>query len=431
MALTLGDFPVQEVRFGSATAYADGVLTLDREELLALVREDGRVLDARLDLAHPGESARVVRVHDVIPAMAKVDGPGQVYPGQVGRPIDTVGWGRTHRLTGFAVVECGDDSRQTIDAVTRRIRGESGSGSTIEMSGPGAGDPPGTVIPYSGLRLLVLTIEVDGSGGHEAYDEAKRGAAFRLADRVARTVVGQTPKVVEELDLAVRDRALPGAVFVANLRSSEHHVGPRSGIGTAVYGITRLSAPWLLAPTEVLDGAVTRKTTWYQVNNPVVVEMCRRHGRDLNFLGVIVQRTNWTSLPEKQLAARRVGELASAIGAQGAVITVDVRGNRFIEAMYGLQACEQRGVKAVLLTVEEPSEGGQAPPLIFSTPEVCSVVSCGDASVPGPFPAVERVLGAFDPVPSTYAERPGEPGGHTARYWPDFYGWGRQSCREF
>jgi sarcosine reductase len=431
MRLELGDFPVREAAFGAATEYRDGTLTLDRDELLALVREDGRVLDARLDLAAPGESTRIVAVDDLVPAMVKVDGPGQVYPGVVGRPIETVGSGRTHRLTGFAVVECLDDSRQAVDSVTRRIRAESGSRSAIDMSGPGAGDPPGTTIPYSGLRLLVLTLEVDGAGGHEAHDEAKRGATFRLADRIARTVAAATPPSVETLDLSVRDPSLPGAVFVANLRSSEHHVGPRSGIGTAVYGITRLSAPWLLGPTEILDGAVTRKTTWYQSNNPVVLEMCRRHGRDLNFLGAIVQRTNWTSLPEKQLAARRVGELAAMLGARGAIVTVDIRGNRFIEAMYGLQACEQRDVRAVLLTVEEPSEGGQAPPLIFSTPEVQAVASCGDASVPGPFPAVERVLGAFARTAAMAAERPGEPGGHTARYWPDYYGWGRQSSREF
>jgi hypothetical protein len=423
--LEIGDFPVREARFDGATAYRDGLLTLDRDELLAVVREDGRVLDARVDLAHPGEPIRVVNVNDVIPPMVKVDGPGQVYPGVCGRPIDTVGSGRTHRLTGFAVVECGDGSRRPVDSVTRRVRGESGPGGFVDMSGAGA------VTPYSGLINLALTLDVDGSAGVEAYDEAKRGAAFRLADHVARTVAGARPAEVEVIDTTRVDRTLPGAVFVANLRSSEHHVGPRSGIGTAVYGITRLSAPWLLSPTELLDGAVTRKTTWYQVNNPGVVEMCRRHDRDLDFRGVIVQRTNWTSLQEKQLAATRVGELAAALGARGAVITVDVRGNRFIEAIYGLQACERNGVKAVLLTVEEPSEGGQAPPLIFSTPEVQAVVSCGDASVPGPFPAPERVIGAFEPSPAMAAEHPGEPGGHGARYWPDFYGWGRQSCREF
>jgi hypothetical protein len=113
------------------------------------------------------------------------------------------------------------------------------------------------------------------------------------------------------------------------------------------------------------------------------------------------------------------------LGAQGAMVTVDVRGNRFVEAILGVQACEQRGISTVLCTVEEPNEEGQAPPLIFSVPEVVSAVSCGDSEVPGPFPAVDRVLGSFEPDPAWFAERPGERGGHIARYWVDFYGWGR------
>ena len=41
---------------------------------------------------------------------------------------------------------------------------------------------------------------------------------------------------------------------------------------------------------------------------------------------------------------------------------------------------------------------------------------------------VDRKLFQAQALP---AERDGEPGGHTARYWPDYYGWGRQGCREF
>jgi glycine reductase len=231
--------------------------------------------------------------------------------------------------------------------------------------------------------------------------------------------------------LTISDRSLPGVVFIANLRSAEHRVGPRSGIGTAVYGITRLSAPWLLNPTEIMDGAITRKTSWMQVSNPIVMDMARRHGKDFNFLGCIIARTNWTAQREKHLAAIRVAELAAMLGAQGAVATVDVRGNRFIEAILGVQACELKGIKTVLCTVEEPNEDGQAPPLIFSTPEVVSAVSCGDAEVPGPFPAMTHVLGAWEPPAKWYRERPGEGGGHLARYWVDVYGWGKVGCVDF
>jgi hypothetical protein len=51
--------------------------------------------------------------------------------------------------------------------------------------------------------------------------------------------------------------------------------------------------------------------------------------------------------------------------------------------------------------------------------------------VPGPFPAVERVLGTFAPTADWYVERPGEGGGHIARYWVDYYGWGRVGCVDY
>ena len=421
MRLELATFDVRRVELGARTAWSDGTLTIDRDEVTHLVRQDRRIRAVKIDVTHPGDAARIVNLHDVLEPRIKVDGPGSTYPGICERDVTTVGSGRTHRLGGLGLVECVDPSDDLGPA-----RGESrGSHYFVEMSGPGA------VQPYGGLCNLILTFALDEDLSDEDWDEAKRAAVLRVSDRLAETTLGRTPSSVEVFDLAVADRALPGVVFVANLRSAEHRVGPRSGIGTAVYGITRLSAPWLLHPTEIMDGAITRKTSWMQANNPIVLELARRHGTDLNFLGCIIARTNWTAQREKQLAAIRVAELAAMLGAQGAVTTVDVRGNRFIEAILGVQACEQRGIKTTLCTVEEPNEDGQAPPLIFSTPEVVSAVSCGDSEVPGPFPAVERVLGAFEPVSEWYAERPGEGGGHIARYWVDYYGWGRVGCVDY
>ena len=421
MRLELATFDVRRVVLGGRTAWSDGVLTIDPAELTRLVRQDRRIRAVKIDVAHPGDSARIVNVHDVLEPRLKVAGPGRAYPGVCERDVTTVGSGRTHRLGNLGIFECVD----TTDDLGPS-RGESrGSHYFVEMSGPGA------VQPYGQLCSIVLTFLLDEDLSDEDWDEAKRAAVLRVSDRLAETTLGQTPSSVDVFDLAIADRSLPGLVFVANLRSAEHRVGPRSGIGTAVYGITRLSAPWLLHPTEIMDGAITRKTSWLQANNPIVLELARRHGTDLNFIGCIIARTNWTAQREKQLAALRVAELAAMLGAQGAVTTVDVRGNRFIEAILGAQACEQRGIKTTLCTVEEPNEEGQAPPLIFSTPEIVSAVSCGDSEVPGPFPAVERVLGAFEPADAWYAERPGEGGGHIARYWVDYYGWGRVGCVDY
>ncbi|HJO80956.1 MAG TPA: glycine/sarcosine/betaine reductase component B subunit, partial [SAR202 cluster bacterium] len=94
--------------------------------------------------------------------------------------------------------------------------------------------------------------------------------------------------------------------------------------------------------------------------------MCRRHGKTFNFLSCIIQRTNWTMQVEKEIAAERVAHLAAKIGAGAAITTTDIRGQRFVETILTLQACERMGIKTVLLTEEEDPEGGTAPPLLVS-----------------------------------------------------------------
>jgi len=105
MRLELGTFPVRDVRFGAATRWDDGVLTVDRDAVLDAVRDDALVASASLEIARPGESVRIWPVRDVVEPRVKVSGPGIAYPGWFGRSIDTVGRGRTHRLAGTAVVE--------------------------------------------------------------------------------------------------------------------------------------------------------------------------------------------------------------------------------------------------------------------------------------------------------------------------------------
>jgi glycine reductase complex component B subunit alpha and beta len=424
LRLEVERFPVEAIRLDGRTAWDDGVLTVDREELLALVRRDPRIAWASVDAVHPGQSARIVNVHDVWVPMTKEDGPGQTYPALSGRDTASVGQGRTRQLSGIGLVEC-SGSAGSFGRATPRPNNIP-IGNTIEMSGPGA------KVPYGQLANLCLTMERDETTSDEDWEEARRAASLRVCDRLAEATRAREPPERELFDTTTRDPSLPGFVHVPMLWSRESFVGPRSGIGTAVYGLTRQSLPWLLHATEVLDGAITRGPTWYQVNNPNVLHLARGHGRDWNCLGVIVGRTNWTAMAEKEVFAHRIAETARMVGARAAIVTVDLRGARFVETVLAVQQLERAGVDTVLLTLEETSEDGLAPPLLLSVPELVSVVSCGDGAVPGPFPAVERVVGAREPPPESFAERPGVKGGYgEARYWNDYYGLGRYSGIDF
>jgi glycine reductase len=178
--------------------------------------------------------------------------------------------------------------------------------------------------------------------------------------------------------------------------------GSPTAFCTATYGLTQLTPPWYLHPNEILDGALTGPyrtafaMSWTVANNPLLLDLYRRHGRDWNFLGVISLRTEWTTQTEKQLMANQTAKLARQLGAQGAVVTWDAGGNEFIEVVRSIQACERLGIKTVFLTSEDDATDG-APTMLEPLPEADAIVSTSffknvTLAVPEA-PAVARVIG--------------------------------------
>ena len=439
MRLELGSIHVKGIQWGYSTRLENGVLTLDRDEIEGLVLQDPQIRGAVLEIATPGDSTRIINSADMVEPRVKIRGGGTTYPGLQGRTADQVGSGRTHRLAGMAVTTCldvmGTGESQAGEARTwsRDDQGPVASGwpqgtdeHFIDMSGPGA------VTPYAALHNLCLVIEAPHGVTADEQHGAAQAAAFRVTDRLAETARDAMPDDVETFEIEPRPD-LPGVVFIPHLSSTEPQVGPRGSFGIAVYGQVRLSAPWLLEPTELMDGAIAGGGhTWIMANNPLVLDLARRHGRDLNFLGCIIQRTNWTNQREYGLAAHRAATLASKLGAQGAIITTDVRGQRWVGTMLTVQECESRGIDVVLLTEEEDNENGAAPALLFAPPELKSVVTNGTGDVAGGFPAVTNVIGSIgEPLAAWRGELPPIHGRYGIAHVTDWYGIGSQSYADF
>ncbi len=289
---------------------------------------------------------------------------------------------------------------------------------------------PGAVRPYASLVNLVLSLETDPALGPEDRHLAIHGTTLRVADYLAAAVARAEPPELEVFDLSRRNPALPGVVLIPLLATHEFWAGPDSKVGTAVYGLTRLSAPWLLHPTELLDGAVSQGASWPLVNNPLVMELARRHGKDSNFLAVIVHRSNWGGQAEMELVANRDAQVARLLGAKGAFVTTDIRGRRFVDTVACVKACMAEGIKAVLVTEEEDCEDGNATPLLINDPAIQAAVSTGNGYA-GPFPAVQRVLGDREPDPAWFGDLPPIPGRYGAFYLQDYYGYGRQGCVDY
>src|SRR5712692_10120476 len=348
MRLEMGTFPVTDIAFGGTTRYDAGRLTVDREAVLAAVRQDPRIALAELEIARPGESVRIWPVRDVIEPRVKVEGPGVCYPGICGRDIATVGQGRTHRLAGMGVVE--------VSSVNWHDAGGDYVETYLDMSGH-----YGEMYPYQKLLNLCLVFE-----------------------------------------LGPVDPSLPRVVYIWCVHSPQAMSGSPTAFCTATYGLTQLTPPWYLHPNEILDGALTGPyrtafaMSWTVANNPLLSDLYRRHGRDWNFLGVISLRTEWTTQTEKQLMANQTAKLAQQLGAQGAVVTWDAGGNEFIEVVRSIQACERLGIKTVFLTSEDDATDG-APTMLEPLPEADAIVSTGffkNTTLGTPeVPPVARVIG--------------------------------------
>lgn len=422
MRLELGTFPVKEVVLSRRTGWDRGVLEVDKDELLREAARDPRIENAALEIARPGESSRVTYVRDIIEPRMKVDGPGRVYPGVCGRSVTVVGRGRTVRLAGVAVVE--------ISAV-HNWRGAYGNDSLIDMSGPAA-----DIVPYARLFNLCLLLEVDENLHIESQNEALHAAALRVADRLAACVADQVPPETEVFELGPADPSLPKVVYITCHNSPQHYANSLTAWGTSIYGFTRQTPPWALHPNELLDGAISCRESWALVNNPTLLELYRRHGKEVNFVGCIAIRTRWSSQDEKDVTSTQCAKLARLLGAVGTIVTWDAGGNDFMEVIRTVQACEDAGIRTVFITGEEPAHTG-GPPLLEPLPEAKAIVSVGvGRRLPTDgvlLPAVERVIGPVDIVADTNT-RDGMISArgpiHGVR-WADHYGFARMSAFEY
>lgn len=393
--LDVGSFPVHRAALGPRTAWAGGEFDVDRDAVRGLVLQDARIAGVRLEVVHPGEPVRVVRVLDAVEPLAKVTGAGTAFPGFNGPPV-TCGSGLTHRLEGFTVVPVTDFPfpASGVQAFEEAI---------VEMSGPGAA--------YAGCadRVNLLLVLTPGAAANNAdYDDAVRRASLRVADHLAGATRDLAPARTERFELGPPGAGLPRVVWIHQVRSQ----GPM--VETYLYGHPLTgSAPTVLHPNELLDGALvsanhkagTRTPTYRHTRHPALLALYARHGREVDFAGVIVARGHHETEFLKQRSAHFVARLAGLLDARAALCTYEATGNTHIDFMLTVQALERAGITTAAVVHEYGGPEGTDPPLVDFVPEAVALASSGGIDRRVRLPAVERVIGG------THLAHRGEPAG--------------------
>lgn len=72
--LELHRITISKLVFGAQTGVSGGVLTVNKDELTALLMQDERLGGVEIDAAHPGEHTRIMPVKDAIEPRCKLEG---------------------------------------------------------------------------------------------------------------------------------------------------------------------------------------------------------------------------------------------------------------------------------------------------------------------------------------------------------------------
>lgn len=385
MKLELGKIRINDVQFGDVTKVKDGILYVNAKEIEDLVLEDERLISAKVELAKPGESVRIAPVKDVIEPRVKVSGNGGIFPGIINK-VQEVGSGRTHAIVGANVVTCG-----------RIVGFQEG---IIDMSGPAA-----KYCPFSETNNICIVIEPAEELETYDYEAASRLAGLKAAARIGEAGRNVTPDEVvtyETKPLQEQVKEYPDLPKVGYI-----HMLQSQGLlhDTYYYGVdAKVIVPTIMYPTEMMDGAITsgncvapcdKVTTFHHLNNPVVEELYKHHGKDLNFIGVIITNEN-VFLADKERSSDMTAKLAEYMGLDGVLITEEGYGNPDTDLMMNCRKISEKGIKVVLITDEFPGRDGKSQSLADAVKEADALVSCGNGNVIINFPPMKRIIGTLD-----------------------------------
>ncbi|SHJ19060.1 glycine/sarcosine/betaine reductase component B subunit [Lutispora thermophila] len=387
MRLELGNIFIKDMQFGEATKVENGVLYINKKELLEAVGGDNRIASIEVDIAKPGEETRIMPVKDVIEPRVKVEGPGGIFPGFISK-VDVVGSGKTHVLKGAAVVTAG-----------KIVGFQEG---IIDMSGPGA-----EYTPFSKTNNLVLVCTpVDNLPQHE-HEQAVRLIGLKAAAYIGeagRNVKPDEVKVYETLPLfegAKKYPDLPKVAYVYMLQTQ--------GLlhDTYVYGVdAKRIVPTLIYPTEVMDGAIVsgncvsacdKNPTYNHLNNPIIEDLYERHGKDYNFVGVIITNENVT-LADKERSSNWTAKLAEYLGLDAVIISEEGFGNPDTDLMMNCKKITAKGIKTVLVTDEYAGRDGASQSLADADKAADAVVTAGNANEIIELPPMKKVIGDLKPA---------------------------------
>lgn len=378
MKLTRRYVDISKVVFDEHSFIEDHILHICKKELEEFLF-DSNFSSVEVDIAEPGTECRLMNIADVVQPTVRVGAENTTFPGLSGK-VAMCGNGTSVNLRNVYVSE--------ILEVPVTI------GCFLDMTGPAT--------EYSGDLHEAYHVTVDAMPAEgiskEEYQHSLHVASKKAATYIGKLAVNETPD--EEVVYTLEKGGLEGLPKVAYLAG----VFCQSYMSeTTMYGESLLaSMPVLLHPNEVLDGAISDRNygtllnadpTCVWQNHPIIKELYKRHGVDVNFVGVVVANTPHTIEWKTRNALMASTLIKTHLGADCCIITKEGGGNTQIDSVMAMEDLEEHGVKCVLVFTEFVSmNNASREQILVSTQAADAMISTG-CVMPVEVKAFDRVIG--------------------------------------
>ncbi len=379
MKLTVETITIHDVQFGGETVFQDGILYINKEDIYDFAKEEKCFHTLNIDIVRPGQSARIVHVVDVVQPRCKVEGSVD-WPGVLTDEYKIAGQGLTRSIDGMGIVLCQNNTYW------------SRKWGSFDMCGPCAEENPYAKMP----ELVIEPIAPDAD--FRDYREAIRRVGFKTSVMLAKATLKVPAERTEVFDNETQYPELPKIAYSFQIYSKQYDT--RNYREPMFYGnAIPDSLPIIVQPTEVLDGALSpcggfRSITTYEIqNHPVIVDLMRRHGKELNFVGIILTVTSVEAKHRYLVSKMAANILKEVYKADGVIITKGVGGASTLCVGAIASEAEKLGIKAVPVIQILNAQSNLASECLISEKNVDSIVQSGTYYHYYDQPEVDRIYG--------------------------------------
>lgn len=386
---------VKDVAWGETSRLVDGKMTLNKQELLDAVAEDTEYFESfELHIVKPGDDCRILAIQDVMQPRCKVDAPETTYPGIWGK-LAPMGEGTTLALKGIVVSD--------VYYAQMNIKWY------LDMKGECA-----KYSQFSKHFHVVLDAVPKKETTPLNYAQALKHASLTINVMLAKLGLGQKCDDFETFSLGPVGPG-PDGKPLPKVAYSVVHMAQHDTWNFLVYGQSAVGfLPMVLQPTEILDGAMLWRywePNYYLQNENYIKELMSRHGKDLEFVGVVISN-NVMKIDDKETMAMMSARVCrDTLKADCVMVNKSGMGHGQLDASLNFIWMEKMGMPAVvnLAAVSNDKPGDN---LVVFNPKVDAVINSSRNYILH-HQKVEKLIGEHANVPSLLGLDPWGPFDHT------------------